>query len=172
MRPKTTMTADLCRAFRGPRSVKHKGAILRSDHKQNGHKSPSAALTYRFSHSTGSAIITWPWAFSCTGINRAEHLACVNVGPKRRPCFIFCSTCQENIFCSLICTSVAAGAQHDRALKGANGLRHTRDEIISGGKQGFWASPEESDVSQLDDHQTLWTEPNEFRSKLLGLKCV
>lgn len=153
------MAADLCWACRGPRSVKHKGAILRCDHKQNGHKSPSAALTYQFSHSTGSAIITWPRALSCTGINRPEHLACVN-GPKLRPCFIFCSTCQEDIFYSLICTSVAAGAQYSRAPKGADRLRYTDDEMISGGKQGFWASPEESDAFQLDDHQTRWTELN------------
>lgn len=51
--------------IRGPHGVKHKGPILCSQHKQNGHRSSSVPLTYRFPHFTDSPalrIIIWPRA--------------------------------------------------------------------------------------------------------------
>lgn len=69
----------ILRAHQGPHSVKHKGPILRSQHKQNGHRSSSVALTYRFSHFTDSPtprIIIWPRALSFKGINRSEYPIC------------------------------------------------------------------------------------------------
>lgn len=71
----------ILRAHWGPHGVKHKGPILRSQHKQNGHRSSSVALTYRFSHSTDFptlGIIIWPRALSFKGINRSQYPASVN----------------------------------------------------------------------------------------------
>jgi len=67
------------RAHRGPHGVKHKGPISCSQHKQNGHRSSSVALTYRFSHFTDFPtlrIIIWPRALSFKGINRSEDHLC------------------------------------------------------------------------------------------------
>lgn len=66
----------ILRAHRGPHGVKHKGPISCSQHKQNGHRSSSVALTYRFSHFTDFPtlrIIIRPRALSFTGIiNRSR----------------------------------------------------------------------------------------------------
>lgn len=67
------------RAHRGPHGVKHKGPISCSQHKQNGHRSSSVALTYRLSHFTDFPtlrIIIWPRALSFKGINRSEDHLC------------------------------------------------------------------------------------------------
>lgn len=72
----------ILRAHRGPHGVKHKGPISCSQHKQNGHRSSSVALTYRFSHFTDFPtlrIIIRPRALSFTGINRSEHHVCMNL---------------------------------------------------------------------------------------------
>lgn len=83
----------------GPRRpshrAKHKGPILRSQHKQNGHKSSSVALTYRFSHFAdfpALRIIMWPRALM--GINRLGHPACLSPSLWNMiPCFISCRGC-------------------------------------------------------------------------------
>lgn len=102
--------SDLCEVeYWGPiealKSAKHKGPILRFQHKQNGHRSSSVALTYRFSHFADFPIlriIIWPRALSFKGINRISCMCKSELFEFSltimSPCFISCRTPQQTIF--------------------------------------------------------------------------
>lgn len=175
----------ILRAHWGPHGVKHKGPISCSQHKQNGHRSSSVALTYQFSHFTDFPtlrIIIWPRALSFKGINRSEYLLCLS------QCSL--SSLDEHVtllyfpqylptkylFSLLTCISVAAGAlslNHNMGPGELLGCDMQLIGITASSKQGFCIFPEEnerlSDACQYASSCQLsnaWPELTDFHFHL------
>lgn len=176
----------ILRAHRGPHGVKHKGPISCSQHKQNGHKSSSVALTYRFSHFTDFPtlrIIIRPRALGFKGINRLEYQVWMSyirdLGVhfmNMWPFFISCCTCKK-IFIFFIDTNISSS--WSIVFQGQYGLRTQEGHdmqligIITGSKQGFCIFPEENErLSDACQHAftcqqlNAWPELTDFHFHL------
>lgn len=181
----------ILRAHRGPHAVKHKGPISCSQHKQNGHRSSSVALTYRFSHSTDFPtlrIIIRPRALSFKGINRSEHHVCTNQSSfssldEHVTLLLFPgNTCQQNIYFLYWhvfqwqlehCLSITIWAVLSGELLGCD---MQLIGIITSSKQGLCIFPEDNE--RLSDacqhafscqHLNAWPELTDFHFHLFQL---